>query len=156
MLQKWPTCSEGVAVANGRRPHALGQFYTELLATALCYHLIAHHTMFERRLAVDAGARLLPAVLARLDTYLEAYAELAVTLEVLVGLANLSIFHFARRSKYTTSRSPYKYVPDWKIQWARVLLWAGELPVATIGAALVFFSPAHFAAASKRAVGQAP
>jgi AraC family transcriptional regulator len=156
-------CEDGLLAQLGQqllaaasRTHTLGQLYTESLVTMLCYHLIEHHATFERRLAAEAGGRLPAAVLARLDAYLEAHAEAPITLEVLAGLANLSVFHFARRFKHTTGRAPYQYVLDWKIRRARTLLRAGELPVAAIGDALGFASPAHFAAAFKRATGQSP
>jgi AraC family transcriptional regulator len=135
--------------------HALGQLYIESLSNALSYHLIAHYATYERRIA-STGARLPAAVLARIDAYLEASAEQAITLEVLAGLANLSVFHFARRFKQTTGCSPYQYVIRWRIERARQLLRAGELPVAAISDALGFASPAHFAVAFKRVVGQSP
>jgi AraC family transcriptional regulator len=143
-------------LAATSRAHTLGWLYAESLVTTLCYHLIEHHATFERRLAGDTGSRLPDAVLARVDSYLEAHVEAPITLETLAGLANLSVFHFARRFKHTTGRAPYQYVLDWKIRRARLLLRAGELPVAAIGDALGFASPAHFATAFKRAVGQSP
>jgi AraC family transcriptional regulator len=156
-------CEDGLLAQLGQqllaaagRPHPLGQLYAESLVTTLCYHLIEHHATFARRLTGAPGGRLSAAVLARLDAYLEAHVEAPVTLEVLAGLANLSVFHFARRFKHTTGRSPYQYVLDWKIRRARVLLRAGELPVAAIGDALGYASPAHFATAFKRAVGLSP
>jgi AraC family transcriptional regulator len=135
--------------------HALGQLYAESLTTALSLHLITHYATFERRIAHDR-ARLPGAVLARIEAYIEASAEQPITLAALAELANLSVFHFARRFKLTTGRSPYQYVLDWKIMRARQLLQAGEQPVAAISDALGFASPAHFAAAFKRAVGQSP
>lgn len=134
--------------------HGLGQLYAESLANALSYHLIEHHATYERRLA--PGHSLSRAVLARIDAYLEATAEETITVEALAGLANLSVFHFARRFKQTTGQSPYQYVLGWKIQRARQLLRAGELPLAAIGDALGFASPAHFAAVFKKAVGVSP
>ena len=135
--------------------HALGLLYAESLANTLCYHLIEHHATYERHIA-GAGSRLPAAVLARIDAYLEASAEQAVTLEALAGLANLSVFHFARRFRHTTGQPPYQYVLSWKIRRAQLLLRAGHLPVANISDALGFASPAHFSAAFKRAVGQSP
>jgi AraC family transcriptional regulator len=143
-----------LAAAGGA--HTLGQLYAESLATTLSYHLIEHHATFERRPAGPHRARLSGAVLARLDAYLEAHAEQPIKLEVLAGLANLSVFHFARCFKQTTGLAPYQYVLNWKIRRARALLRAGELPVAAIGDALGFASPAHFATAFKRATGQSP
>jgi AraC family transcriptional regulator len=133
----------------------LGQLYVESLATALTYHLIEHHATYERRIG-GTGARLSAAVLARLDAYLEASCEQPITLEQLAYLANLSVFHFARRFKLTTGRAPYQYVLEWKIRRAQQLLRAGELPIAAVGDALGFASPTHFSAAFKRAVGQSP
>jgi AraC family transcriptional regulator len=135
--------------------HTLGQLYGESLATTLSYHLVAHYATYERLLGT-AGARLPTAVLARIDEYIESAAEHLITLEALADLANLSVFHFARRFKLTTGESPYQYVLSWKIKRARQLLRAGELPIAVISDALGFASPAHFSAAFKRAVGESP
>lgn len=156
-------CEDGLLAQLGQQllaaagtPYALGQLYTESLVTTLSYHLIQHHATFERRLPGPTAGRLAAAVLARIDAYLEAHGEGTITLEVLADLANLSVFHFARRFKHTTGRAPYQYVLDWKIRRARELLRAGQLPVAAIGDALGFASPAHFATAFKRSVGQSP
>jgi AraC family transcriptional regulator len=135
--------------------HTLGQLYVESLATVLTYHLIEHHATYERRIG-GTTARLPAAVLARIDAYLEASCEQPITLEQLASLANLSVFHFARRFKLTTGCAPYQYVLEWKIRRAQQLLRVGELPIAAVGDALGFASPTHFAAAFKRAVGQSP
>lgn len=162
-LQERFRCADGLLTQLGQqllvaagRAHTIGQLYAESLVTALCYHLIEQHATFERRLPSEAGGRLTTAVLARLDAYLEAHLQAPITLEALAELANLSVFHFARRFKHTTGCSPYQYVLDWKMRRARTLLRAGDLPVAAIGDALGFASPAHFATAFKRAVGQTP
>ncbi|OUJ74535.1 helix-turn-helix transcriptional regulator [Hymenobacter crusticola] len=149
-----PYLSRQLLAAAGRE-HALGLLYAESLVNTLGYHLIEHHATYERRIA-GTGARLSAAVLARIDSYVEASAEQTITLAALADLANLSVFHFARRFKLTTGRSPYQYVLDWKIKRARQLLRAGGLPIAAISDALGFASPAHFSAAFKRAVGQSP
>jgi AraC family transcriptional regulator len=135
--------------------HGLGRLYVEALTNALSYHLIEHHASYERRVA-SPGPRLPAPVLARIDAYLEANTERLITLEALAELANLSVFHFARRFKLTTGQPPYQYVLDWKIRRARQLLAAAGPPVAAISDALGFASPAHFAAAFKRATGQSP
>lgn len=135
-------------------PSALGRLYTESLISTLSYHLITHYARYEPRVA--AGPRLPGPVLARLEAYLEAHAEDAITLEILAGLANLSVFHFTRRFKLTMGLTPYQYVLTWKIRRAQQLLRAGQLPVAAVGDALGFASPDHFAAAFKRVVGQTP
>lgn len=134
--------------------HELGKLYVESLTAALSYHLILHHATYERRVA--SGARLPAPVLARIDAYLEAHADGPITLEALAGLANLSVFHFARCFKQTTGSPPYQYVLGWKIRRAQHLLRQGGAPVAAISDALGFATPAHFSAAFKRVVGQSP
>ena len=134
--------------------HALGLLYVESLTNTLCHQLIEHHADYQQRL--PHGRALTGAVLARIDAYLEAAAEEAITLETLAGLANLSVFHFARLFKAVRGMSPYQYVLSWKIRRAQELLRAGDLPLAAISDALGFASPASFTAAFKRAVGRSP
>lgn len=127
--------------------HALGRLYVESLTNTLCYHLLEHHAAHEQR---PAPGRTLPAsVLVRIEAYLEAYTEQPITVEALAGLANLSVFHFARCFRHTTGQSPYQYVVGWKIRRAQHLLRVGELPLAAISDVLGFASPAHFSAAFK-------
>ena len=135
-------------------PHALGQLYVESLTNALCHQLIGHHATYQR--PRSGSPRLSPAVLARLDAYLEAHAEAPVTLETLASLANLSMFHFARLFKQATGLPPYRYVVQWKIRRAKHLLRLGGAPVAAIGDALRFASFRSFTAAFTRAVGCTP
>jgi AraC family transcriptional regulator len=141
-----------LVAANGQ--YALGLLYVESLISALCYHLIEYHATYERRVAVRG--KLPPAVLARIEAYLEARTDAPVTLEALAGLANLSVFHFARLFKQTTGVAPYRYVLNRKIQQAQQLLHRGGMSVTHISDALGFVSPASFSASFKRAVGQSP
>ena len=134
--------------------HALGLLYVESLTNALCHQLIGHHATCE--LPRRQPPRLSAAVLARLDAYLEAAAEVPVTLETLASLANLSVFHFARLFKQATGLPPYRYVVQWKMRRAKLLLRQGEASVAAIGDALGFASSTSFTAAFKRAVGCTP
>lgn len=134
--------------------HALGLLYVESLTTSLCYHLLTQHARCERRLV---GSPHLPShVLARIESYLEAHVDGAVTLAALAELAHLSVFHFARRFKLTTGQSPYQYVLGWKIRRAQQLLRAKGAPLAAISAALGFATPTHFTATFKRLTGLTP
>ena len=145
--------SRQLLAAAGSR-HALGLLYAESLTTALGYHLLAYHAT-TRQLRREPP-RLTGAVLARIDAYLEAHAEEAVTLEALAGLANLSVFHFARLFKQATGLPPYQYVLRWKMQRARQLLHRHGASVASISDALGFASVVTFVAAFRRAVGCTP
>ena len=141
-------------VGAAGRHHALGLLYVESLTNVLCHQLIEHHATFRRR--VQRGRPLTGDVLARIDAYLEASVEEAISLETLASLANLSVFHFARLFKAARGISPYQYVIEWKMRRARSLLRAGNLPIAEISDALGFATPNSFSAAFKRTVGQSP
>ena len=145
--------SQQLLAAAGSR-HQLGLLYVESLTNALCHHLLEHHATATRH--APTPTRLTRAVLARIDSYLEAKAEANVTLEVLADLANLSVFHFARLFKQATGLPPYQYVLQWKIRRAKHLLRLGSAPIADISDALGFASPASFSTAFRRAVGQSP
>ncbi|WP_324678501.1 AraC family transcriptional regulator [Hymenobacter sp. GOD-10R] len=140
---------------TAKAEYPLGKFYVESLVTTLSYHLITHHATYEHS-SGPTGARLTTAVLARIEAYLEDAPEQVVSLATLAGLANLSVFHFARRFKLTTGSTPYQYVLAWKMKRAQQLLRAGELPIALISDSLGFASPTHFSAAFKRALGCTP
>ncbi|GAB3634477.1 AraC family transcriptional regulator [Hymenobacter arcticus] len=141
-----------LAVASDH--HATGPLYAESLIHALCYHLIEYHGAYERRVA-PAG-KLPAAVLARIEAYVEEQLSTPVTLETLAGLANLSVFHFARLFKQTTGLAPYHYVLRRKIQRAQQLLRLADASVTHVSEVLGFASPASFSAAFKRATGQGP
>ncbi len=134
--------------------HALGSLYAESLTNALCHQLIEHHATYQRR--YRQAPHLSAPVLARIDEYLEAHTEHAVTLAELAGLANLSVFHFARLFRQTVGLTPYQYVLHWKIQRARHLLCQDGVSVADVSDALGFASPASFGAAFRRIVGCTP
>lgn len=141
-------------VAAVGKGHALGLLYVESLTNALCHQLIEHYATRELRMP---KGRLLPgSVLARIDAYIEAHVEQSITLETIAGLANLSVFHFSHLFKKTTGVSPYRYVLNWKICRARLLLKAGNASVTEISDALGFASSGNFSVAFKRIVGCSP
>ena len=135
-------------------PPTLGPLYVESLTQVLSCHLLEHYATPEPRVA--AGGQLSGPVLRRIEDYLAAHASAPITLEALAGLANLSVFQFARRFKQTVGLPPYQYVLSWKIRRAQHLLRAGHAPVAAISDALGFATPARFSEAFKRAVGCSP
>jgi AraC family transcriptional regulator len=145
--------SQQLLASAGSR-HALGRLYVESLTTTLCHHLLAHHATSPRR--PEGQPRLSGAALARIEAYLEAHAAQPITLEGLAGLANLSVFHFARLFKQATGLPPYQYVLRWKIERAKHLLRRDSLAVADLSDELGFASPISFAAAFKRLVGCTP
>lgn len=141
-----------LATVGSRQP--LGRLYVESLTTMLCHHLLAHHATIRR----NAGGqpRLSSTALARVESYLEAHVAQAVTLEMLAGLANLSVFHFTRLFKQATGLPPYQYVLRWKIERAKHLLRLDSVGIADLSDELGFASPISFAAAFKRLVGCTP
>jgi AraC family transcriptional regulator len=145
--------SRQLLVAAGSE-HAMGRLYVESLTNALCYQLLEHHAQPRRQ--SKGELQLSQLALARIDAYLETQVEAAVTLAELAGLANLSVFHFARLFKQATGLPPYQYVLRWKIKRAQQQLRCDAASVAELSDALGFASPISFAAAFKRVVGCTP
>ena len=79
----------------------------------------------------------------------------AITLDELAATIHLSIFHFSRLFKNTVGVSPYQFVLQMKIEYAKKLIKRKE-PVGDIAYSLGFTDSAHFCNAFKKFTGQSP
>ena len=135
-----------------------GQMLVETLASALGVHVLRHHSNLSptsipiprARGALD-GRRL-----QRVMDYIESHLGEDVTLDVLASEACLSPFHFARAFKAATGVTPHRYLTMRRLERAKSLLAANQLPLAVIAAACGFSSQAHFTKSFKDATGATP
>jgi AraC-like DNA-binding protein len=70
-----------------------------------------------------------PRVLRRVREYIEAHLENNVSLEVLAGIASLSISYFARAFKQSEGVAPHDYLMRRRVQRALELLAGTDLPL---------------------------
>jgi AraC family transcriptional regulator len=88
--------------------------------------------------------------------FIEAQLDHAITLRELAEVAQLNVFHFIRAFKHSTGASPHQFIVFKRIDRARSMLNATELPVAQIALECGFSNQSHFTAAFHRATGVTP
>ncbi|MEO1147847.1 MAG: AraC family transcriptional regulator [Cyanobacteria bacterium J06638_22] len=109
----------------------------------------------------NAGAptraeRLSPAILARLDDYIEAHCDRGLTVAELAQVAGRPQFYFSRSFKATTGQSPYQYVLERRLARACELLAISALPLAEVASACGFYDQAHLTRGFKKQLGTTP
>jgi AraC family transcriptional regulator len=121
----------------------------------LIAHLIGHYsTAGEGGLVAKGG--LPPRLLRRISDYVEANLEGSLTISDLAEVAGLSEFHFARMFKATTGETPHAFVQRRRVEHAKELLAATQLPLAEVALACGFSSQSHFAEAFRKRAGLTP
>ncbi|HQS47627.1 AraC family transcriptional regulator [Xanthobacter sp. VTT E-85241] len=94
--------------------------------------------------------------LKRVEAYIEAHLDGAVTLADMALAAGLSRMHFASQFRIATGMPPREYLLRCRIERAqRMLLETGE-PVVEIALAVGFQTQAHFTTVFRRFVGDTP
>jgi len=99
---------------------------------------------------------LSPRALARVQAYITAHLGDSFSLADLASAACISRFHFARRFRASTGRSPMEYVLIARMEAAKRLLAQGNQKIATTAAALGFFDQSHFTRTFRRVTGVSP
>ena len=80
----------------------------------------------------------------------------AWTIESLASRAGMSRSAFAARFKALLGETPLDYMTTWRVQQAKSLIEAGEMPLKQVVTSLGYSSEAAFRTAFKRRVGQTP
>jgi len=113
---------------------------------------------YERGLPVTTCIRggLPPRVLRRVREYMGAHLQENISLQALAGLANLSIFHFARAFKQSEGLPPHEYLVRCRVARVRELLTETDLPLAEIALASGFSDQSHCARRFRQHVGLTP
>ena len=106
------------------------------------------------------GARLKGGLSAatrrRLRDYIEAHLGEPLTLGELAGLACLSEYHLARMFRASFGKPPHAWITDQRLERARSLLRATDLPLAQIAAQCGYADASHFSHRFRDALGSSP
>lgn len=70
--------------------------------------------------------------------------------------ASMSPFHFSRLFKRATGHSPHQFVTRHRMEKAKKLLAASDLPIVAVASAVGYLTQAHFTSAFGRHVGLTP
>ena len=87
---------------------------------------------------------------------IDAHLGERLTLPAIAGLLDTSPFHFAHAFKQGTGVAPHQYVIRRRIERAKELLAATDLPLAEIALAVGCASQSHFSALFHRVTGLTP
>lgn len=115
----------------------------------------------QHHLSASVGARTRAVVLAphrlrRVLDFIEAHLGDDIALADLVAAAGTSQFHFSRAFHQATGQSPYRYLLQRRVEYARVLLLTSSRSIDSIGALCGFNSRRQFAVMFKRSFGIGP
>ena len=70
--------------------------------------------------------------------------------------AAMSPFHFSRMFKRATGQSPHQYLTLQRIEKAKLLLAASDLPIVAVASAVGYLTQAHFTSSFGRYAGMTP
>jgi AraC family transcriptional regulator len=100
--------------------------------------------------------RLTPEQLFQVITFAHECLQTDIGLDELASLVHLSSYHFGRLFKQTVGLSPYQYLLQLKIEFAKKLIVEKSGPLGDIAYQLNFSDQAHFSNAFRKATGVSP
>ena len=134
------------------QPAGRSQLYAETLCT-----LLLHNLMVGFQTAKDkVTSRLSQRTVQLVCEYVEENLAQNISLQELAGLAHMSKYHFARAFRSTVGRSPYAYVLERRVLFARQLIETSDLSLADISYSAGFGSQSHMSATFKKHFGVTP
>lgn len=137
-----------------RHPKPASPLFVESIGTVLAAQLLkaqlcgSHHRASRRAgLSVDR--------LRRVMEHIESHLGDDLSRETLAEVANLSLGHFSRMFKVSTSRAPHEYVMQRRQMYARELLKEGKMKKSAVAAEAGFSDQTHLGRHLKK-VGMTP
>lgn len=143
-----------IKLYNDAHSGPIEKLYTESLGIACAIHLATTYSISDKKLFAPKG-KLSSHQVKNVIDYAKSAIHGVVTLEELAACIHLSVFHFSRLFKNTVGVSPYQFVLQMKIEYAKKLIKRRE-PIGDIAYALGFTDSAHFCNAFKKFTGSSP
>ncbi|MBO0718467.1 MAG: helix-turn-helix transcriptional regulator [Rhizobiales bacterium] len=97
-----------------------------------------------------------PRVLRRIREYIDDNVEERISVELLAGLANLSVCYFVRAFKQSTGVTPHDYLIRRRVEKTKQLLSSTDMPLSQIALAAGFADQSHFSRRFRQHVGMSP
>jgi len=115
---------------------------------------VAAATVVRLRSRIRGG--LPPRALRRVRDFIETHLEENISIQVLAGIAGLSMYHFARAFKQSEGMTPHEYLIQCRVQRAKDLLAETDLPLSEVALASGFSDQSHCARRFREHVGVTP
>lgn len=145
-------------LAELQAPTSAGRVLAETLALSLTARLTQAYT--EECLPgvnpIETRHKLDDVRLARVIEFLAQHLERDVSIDHLAAVACLSPFHFIRMFRNRMGIPPNRYLSKMRLELAKSLLTASEVPLCEIGLRCCFSSQSNFTRAFQRAMGMTP
>jgi transcriptional regulator GlxA family with amidase domain len=128
------------------------------VSRAVAKKLVVHHqraggqSQFSMLSELEAQSNRIQGAL----TYARNHLDRDLSVEVLADAAHMSLRHFSREFRQHTGQSPARAVERLRVETARLLVEAGELPIERIAAKTGFSDPERMRRAFLRTFGEPP
>lgn len=103
-----------------------------------------------------ARGGLPPRVVRRICEHIEDHIDQRITVELLAGLAKLSVCYFVRAFKQSMGITPHDYLIRQRVERTKRLLSSTDMPLSQIALAAGFADQSHFARRFRQHVGMSP
>lgn len=138
-----------------------GRLYAEGLVQALAVHVLREHSSLgraaKRGVGLEPGEGGLPKrALKNVTDYVGDNLSADLSLADMARAASVSPYHFSRLFKESTGLSPHRYVIRERVERAKGLLSATDMPVGEVARACGFSHQSHLARHTRRLLGVAP
>jgi AraC family transcriptional regulator len=130
------------------------RFYAESAKAFLAAHLVQHYCTRKPRLEITRG--LPQRKLNQALEYIHAHLSEDVSLEAIATHLDMSSYYFCRLFKQSTGTTPYQYLIQQRVEYAKQLLAQQKLSVTEVAFAAGFASHGHLNRYFKRLVGVTP
>lgn len=132
-----------------------GLLYADAMTHALAVHLLTTYSTSNQPLQT-IGSRLSQQKLRRAIEYIHDNLEQNLFVAEIAAATDINPYYFARLFKDAIGMAPHQYLQKQRIERAKVLLAATDLPIAEIGYRLGFSSQSHFSATFHRLAAMTP
>jgi AraC family transcriptional regulator len=139
--------------AELENPGLLGRLYIDSLSCEIATRLIRVHAASTAR---RHHGGLSPRRLRQVKDYIAENLADDITLSDIASVAGVSSGHFCRAFRRSTGVRSHFYIVRQRIERAKSLLTANDMPLAQIAVACGFGDQSHFTACFRRAVGTTP
>jgi transcriptional regulator of acetoin/glycerol metabolism len=97
-----------------------------------------------------------PAVLRRIEQFVDSRLDQKMPVEIMADVAGLSVHHFARMFRHSTGESPHAYIVRRRIERAQRLIRGTDRPLASIATEVGFADHSHLSKHFRRLTGETP
>lgn len=142
----------GQEITNG---HIVEKAYLQSLVLSCFIHLASAYAANGKKVFTLKGKLSAPQLKDVID-YTRSSIHANISLTQLASCANLSPFHFARLFRQTAGVSPYQFVLQMKIEYAKKLIKQHSRSISDVAYVLNFTDQAHFSNTFKKVTGICP